>query len=59
VLDVKVGSGAFMKDTDRARELAETMVGLGEEAGVRTVALLTASSCWMRRRILISRTSRA
>jgi thymidine phosphorylase len=42
VLDVKVGSGAFMKDVDRARELAETMVGLGRDAGVRTVALLTA-----------------
>ncbi|MGH3371119.1 MAG: thymidine phosphorylase [Nocardioidaceae bacterium] len=41
VLDVKVGTGAFMKDTVRARELAETMVGLGTDAGVRTVALLT------------------
>ena len=41
VLDVKVGTGAFMKDVDRARELAETMVGLGVDAGVRTVALLT------------------
>jgi thymidine phosphorylase len=41
VLDVKVGSGAFMKDVDRARELAETMVALGTDAGVTTVALLT------------------
>src|SRR5688572_7130676 len=41
VLDVKVGSGAFMKDLATARELAETMVGLGTDAGVRTVALLT------------------
>ena len=41
VLDVKVGSGAFMKDVDSARELAETMVGLGTDAGVQTVALLT------------------
>jgi len=41
VLDVKVGSGAFMKDPDRARELAETMVMLGHDAGVTTVALLT------------------
>jgi thymidine phosphorylase len=41
VLDVKVGSGAFMKDLDRARELAQTMVGLGTAHGVRTVALLT------------------
>ncbi|GAB3091111.1 thymidine phosphorylase [Isoptericola nanjingensis] len=41
VLDVKVGSGAFMKDLDSARELARTMVDLGTDAGVRTVALLT------------------
>jgi thymidine phosphorylase len=41
VLDVKVGSGAFMTSRDRARELAETMVALGEEHGVRTRALLT------------------
>ncbi|MGH3444280.1 MAG: thymidine phosphorylase [Nocardioidaceae bacterium] len=41
VLDVKVGSGAFMKDARHARELAETMVALGTDAGVRTVALLT------------------
>lgn len=41
VLDVKVGSGAFMKDEAQARELAETMVALGSDAGVHTVALLT------------------
>ncbi|TMU94134.1 thymidine phosphorylase [Streptomyces sp. DASNCL29] len=41
VLDVKVGSGAFMKDIDSARELATTMVGLGTDHGVRTTALLT------------------
>jgi thymidine phosphorylase len=41
VLDVKVGSGAFMKDLAQARELAETMVALGSDAGVTTVALLT------------------
>lgn len=41
VLDVKVGSGAFMKDFDRAKELAKTMVDLGTAAGVRTSALLT------------------
>jgi len=41
VLDVKVGSGAFMKDVDSARELARTMVDLGRDAGVDTVALLT------------------
>ena len=41
VLDVKVGSGAFMKSLDDARELARTMVELGGAHGVRTVALLT------------------
>ncbi|WP_040320745.1 thymidine phosphorylase, partial [Aeromicrobium marinum] len=41
VLDVKVGSGAFMKEIDQARELAATMVALGQDAGVATVALLT------------------
>jgi thymidine phosphorylase len=41
VLDVKVGSGAFMKDAATAGELARTMVDLGTAAGVRTVALLT------------------
>ena len=41
VLDVKVGTGAFMKDVSRARELAEVMVTLGTDAGVHTVALLT------------------
>lgn len=41
VLDVKFGSGAFMQDPDRARELAETMVALGQDAGVATRALLT------------------
>jgi thymidine phosphorylase len=41
VLDVKVGSGAFMKDLAAARELARIMVDLGRDAGVNTVALLT------------------
>jgi thymidine phosphorylase len=41
VLDVKVGSGAFMKELADARELAETMVALGTDAGVKTVALIT------------------
>lgn len=41
VLDVKVGSGAFMKDLNQARELAQTMVDLGTDAGVNTRALLT------------------
>ena len=41
VLDVKVGSGAFMKDLGSAQELARTMVALGSDHDVRTVALLT------------------
>jgi thymidine phosphorylase len=41
VLDVKVGTGAFMKTVGEARELATTMVALGQDAGVATVALLT------------------
>jgi thymidine phosphorylase len=41
VLDVKVGSGAFMRGIADARLLAQTMVALGEEHGVRTTALLT------------------
>ncbi|OZE25694.1 thymidine phosphorylase [Rhodococcus sp. 05-2255-1e] len=42
VLDVKVGAGAFMKNVDDARELATAMVELGTDAGVRTLAVLTA-----------------
>ena len=41
VLDVKVGSGAFMKDLARARELAQVMVQIGQDAGVKVSALLT------------------
>ena len=41
VLDVKFGSGAFMREEERARELARTMVALGTDAGVETSALLT------------------
>jgi len=41
VLDVKTGSGAFMRREDQAVELARTMVALGEEHGVRTRALVT------------------
>ncbi|WP_150462799.1 thymidine phosphorylase [Nesterenkonia ebinurensis] len=44
VLDVKVGTGAFMKTYDDAAELARTMVALGTDAGVRTTALLTEMS---------------
>ena len=42
VLDVKTGSGAFMPDPAQARVLAETMVRLGNDAGVTTRALITA-----------------
>ena len=41
VLDVKTGSGAFMKDLNASRELAKTMVGIGKVHGVETVALIT------------------
>jgi thymidine phosphorylase len=41
VLDVKLGSGSFLGDDDRTRVLAETMVRIGNDNGVRTVALLT------------------
>lgn len=42
VLDVKVGSGAFVPEEERALSLASTMVGIGEARGLPTVALLTA-----------------
>ena len=42
ILDVKTGSGAFMSDPAKARELAQTMVELGIRAGVNTRALITA-----------------
>ena len=41
VLDVKTGSGAFLKSIDEARHLASLMVQTGEAAGTRTVALIT------------------
>lgn len=41
VLDVKCGSGAFMKDLDKAQQLAETMVALGTSAGQKVTALVT------------------
>ena len=51
VLDVKVGSGAFMKDLDKARELAQVMVQIGEDAGVKISALLTDMSTPLGRKI--------
>ena len=42
VLDVKIGSGAFLPEPERALQLAETMIGLGQARGCPTVALLTA-----------------
>ena len=41
VLDVKVGNGAFMKDLERARVLAETMQGIGRRAGKQVTAFLS------------------
>src|SRR6266436_3763623 len=41
LLDVKVGSGAFMKNVEQARELAQTMVDIGRLAGLHTVAAIT------------------
>lgn len=51
VLDVKVGSGAFMKDKTLARELAQTMVDLGNDAGTATTALLTDMSTPLGRKV--------
>lgn len=42
LLDVKVGSGAFMTDPGHARLLGQTMIGIGQAHGVATAAMLTA-----------------
>ncbi len=41
VLDVKVGTGAFMKSLDKAQELAQTMVDIGKSLNRRTIAVIT------------------
>jgi pyrimidine-nucleoside phosphorylase len=41
VLDVKTGTGAFMKTLEQSRELASTLVKIGNGAGVRTEAMIT------------------
>jgi pyrimidine-nucleoside phosphorylase len=41
VLDVKAGTGAFMKTVEQARRLAESLVGIGVASGLRTEALIT------------------
>lgn len=51
VLDVKVGSGAFMKTLERAQELAQVLTQLGADAGVKTSALLTDMSTPLGRKV--------
>ena len=51
VLDVKVGSGAFMKTLERAKELAQVLTQLGADAGVKTSALLTDMSTPLGRKV--------
>jgi pyrimidine-nucleoside phosphorylase len=51
VLDIKVGRGAFMKDLDQAQALAAEMIAIGEGAGRRVVALLTAMDDPLGRRV--------
>lgn len=41
VLDVKTGSGAFMKDLEGAKELAQAMVQIGNGADRKTIAVIT------------------
>jgi len=51
VLDVKVGSGAFMKDLDQAEKLANTLVEIGRDSSVATTAFLTDMSTPLGRKI--------
>ncbi|MFM2276806.1 MAG: hypothetical protein RIT12_202 [Actinomycetota bacterium] len=51
VLDVKVGSGAFMKTLERAQELSQVLTQLGADAGVKTSALLTDMSTPLGRKV--------
>lgn len=44
LLDVTVGSGAFMKDLESARKLAKTMIEIGRDAGVETRTVITSMS---------------
>lgn len=41
VLDVKLGSGAFMKEFEQAKELAQTIIGIGKHAGKKVTAFIT------------------
>lgn len=41
VMDVKVGSGAFMESSDRAQELAKSIIGTAAKAGLKTHAIIT------------------
>ena len=50
VLDVKTGSGAFMKSLEDSRRLAESLVAIGNASGVRTEALITGMDAPLGRR---------
>ena len=50
VLDVKTGSGAFMKTEADSRRLAESLVSIGNASGVKTEAIITTDGCAARPR---------